>query len=287
MFDKYFKYIPVFIIWIIFILLYKFWITGLIQSELSYKMRGVEPRYVDKFRYTPIYKIPQITDPNFEISWNQYFQKLLEMKPNIDAIFLGKRINENILIIITDLGNYPIIAWVNNGIVTFSKGTDANIAPTAIFKVTWVVLDWLQQFFSDTILDAQEQYKIADVVMWPMIERLYRLSRFYKVSNMSSFGFDDFIQLEITGANNITRAGTPIELKYTIVNVDGQWIVNRGFIGDPDLRFSITLEEALSLYQTIVMDLENSKDKLEAMSYAKKSFEILKRNIIYTRDDHK
>lgn len=287
MFDKYFKYIPVFILWIIFILFYKFWVTGFIQNELSYKMSWVEPRYVDKFRYTPIYRIPQVTDPNFEISWNQYFEKLLKMKPNIDAIFLGKRINENILIVITDLGNYPIVASVNNGIVTFNKGATDNSIPTAIFRVTWVALDWLQQFFFDKVLDTQEQLKISDIVMWPMIERLYRLSRFYKVSNMSSFWFDDFIQLEITWANNITRAGTPIELKYTIVNVDGQWIVNRGFIWDPDVRFSITLEEALSLYQTIVIDLENSKDKFEAISYAKKSFEILKRNITYTRDDHK
>lgn len=285
--EKYLKYIPVFILGILFLLFYKFWLTGLIQSELSYKMRWVSPRYVDTFRYTPVYVVPQIHDTNFENLGDSYFQRLQGMKPKIDAVFSGKKIHENIFIIITDIGNYPITAQVLDWVVTFSKWTAGAGAPTAIFKIPWVALDGLEQYFSDGTIDNEEQLKIADVVMWPMIERLYRLSRFYKVSHMAGFGFDDFIQVEIKWGDTVTRAGSPIELKYTIVNVDGQWIVTQGFVWDPDIRFSITLDEALSLYQSIVIDLENSQDKMEAISHSQAAFNILKKNITYIRDDHK
>jgi hypothetical protein len=41
-------------------------------------MTGIEPRYVDKFRYTPIYRLPR--NQSYEITGDAYFEKLKRME---------------------------------------------------------------------------------------------------------------------------------------------------------------------------------------------------------------
>jgi hypothetical protein len=285
--EKYLKYVPAFVFGILFLLVYKFGIAGLVSNELSYKMTGVQPRYVDKFRYTPVYVADRITGPQYSAPGAEYFKKLNGMKENIEKIFPSDTVSEIIVIYIADLGNYPITATVRKSKVEFVDGIVANTIPTAIFKVKKADIDGLEKMVSDGKVDTQEKIRIADVIAGPMIERMYRLSRLYKVEHLANFGFDDFMQLEIQGGEGIDRAGTPVELKYSIVNVDGQWMVTKGFTGDPDVRFSLTMDQTLSLYTNMVINLENSKDKIEALKYSKEGFGILKDNISYVRDDHR
>ncbi len=284
---KYTELLPAFIIGILFLLFYKFWLTGLFFNELSYKMAGVEPRYVDKFRYTPIHKINQLENPEYLAEWENYYKKIISLNTKIENLFKWKKINESIFIYITDLWNYPMTAIYNNEKIDIKKGISKDIIPTSIFKIKKQDIDWLEIFLSDNILDEQEKLKIADVIMNSMIERLYRLSRFYKVEHLAMFKFDNFIQFEIKWWEKITIAWVPLDLNYTIVNVDWQWIVNKWLVWDPDIKISISLNDTLKLYDIMVIKLENSKTKKEAIDFSNEAFSILKDNIIYTRDDHK
>lgn len=250
-------------------------------------MTWIEPRYVDKFRYTPIYKLPKIQNQAHEITGDVYFEKLKRMEWAIDRLFSGKRVYESITINITNLGNYSISAIMNNGTISFQKWVSDDFIPTATFELNTIDIDWLEQFLSDGNLDLQERLKIADVVVWPMIERMYRITRFYKIEHLGGYGFDDFMQIEIHWWDWIDRAGTPVNLKYTIINVDGQWIVKKGFTWDPDVRYSISIDDALLIYEKVVIGLENSQNKIEALTYSKEAYNILKKSITYTRNDHK
>lgn len=284
--EKYMKLIPGFIVGILCIVVYKFGINGLISNEISYSMNGMEPRYVDKFRYTPIYTLPTVKDTAFEMSGDAYSEKLRSLEPKIMEALKWVSLNENIIIILTNLGNYAMTLRANGGTMTFDKGIKEGFVPTLVIPLSTQDIDGLEQFLSDWTLSKDETLKITDVVLWPMIERIYRLSRFYRVEHMSNFWFDDFMQFEISGWENITRAGTPINLRYTIVNVDGQWIVMKGFIWDPDIRYSLSLEEAGVLYNKMVHELEDSKSKVEALAHSTDILEILQRNITYIRKDH-
>lgn len=250
-------------------------------------MAGVEPRYVDKFRYTPIHKINQLENPEYLAEWENYYKKIISLNTKIENLFKWKKINESIFIYITDLWNYPMTAIYNNEKIDIKKGISKDIIPTSIFKIKKQDIDWLEIFLSDNILDEQEKLKIADVIMNSMIERLYRLSRFYKVEHLAMFKFDNFIQFEIKWWEKITIAWVPLDLNYTIVNVDWQWIVNKWLVWDPDIKISISLNDTLKLYDIMVIKLENSKTKKEAIDFSNEAFSILKDNIIYTRDDHK
>ena len=119
-----------------------------------------------------------------------------------------------------------------------------------------------------------------------MTERMYRTKQLYKNGNLSAFWFDDLMQIEIKHPNNINRLGTPLSLRITIINVDGQWIVTPWFVGDPDVRFSLNLDDAIKMYRLITVDLENAQTKQEGIAVGKDIFVILSKNQTYIRKDH-
>jgi hypothetical protein len=49
----------------------------------------------------------------------------------------------------------------------------------------------------------------------------------------------------------------------------------------------MSLNDSLSFYKKITIDLENAQNKKEAILISKDIFDILKKNIKYVREDHK
>ena len=276
-----------FLIWIFFTLFYKYWIVWSIFNETSFKMSWVEPRYVSNFKYTPIYKNKQYNIEENSHEWKQYYEKVVSILPSIENLFSWVNLNENIVISINDLWNYSFSMSIKDWKITHFKDVSDNYIPTLVFNIDKVDLDWLVYFMKDWKLDDDEMLKIADIVLNPLIERVYRISRLYRTSNLASFKFDDFMQFEILHDGNILRNSFPIELKTTIVNVDWQWIISDWFKWDPDIRYSLSLNEALEFYKKVVIDLENTKSKTEWIKVAKEIYNLLSEKITYVREDHK
>ncbi len=278
--NKYSNYIIWFLVWVLFLLVYKFGLSWLLSTEISYNMNWVEPRFIKKFRYTPINKISQSLTDDLNSQWDVYFDKISQLKYKIETVFAWLNINENIFVYIWDLWNYWFTIKVVWWKLSFVKWIPDWLVPTIILNIDKSNLDGLENILSDWNIDDSEKSRIASVVMKPMIERIYRLSRFYKVEDLWNYWFDDFMQFEIKGSEQAN-------LKYTIVNVDGQWLVMRWFNWDPDIIFSMSLNDSLSFYKKITIDLENAQNKKEAILISKDIFDILKKNIKYVREDHK
>lgn len=286
---KYWNLVIVFLIWIFFTLFYKYGVMWSFYNEMSYKMNWVEPRYVKFFRYTPI--VRQIENKNVELleEKNIYFERLRSIIPNTEDILSKLDLDENIYIFIKDLWNFWITADIKNWKINLEKWINENLIPSMVFNLNKEDIDWIQYFFSDGILDEKEKLKMADVLLVWVIENLYRQNKFYKNTDMSMFKFDNFMQFEIKNDKypNLLRAWKNLDLKVTIINVDWQWIIKKWFYGDPDIRFSISLDESLKFYKMVSQDLKKVITKKEAINVSKKAFNILISNITYVRKDHK
>jgi len=250
-------------------------------------MNWVEPRYLKNFRYTPIHKIKSINNYNIETEKQIYFNKLKNSLAKIETLLNQLKINENIYFFIEDLAN----AWMTLKIVDWKlnlyNNIDETINPTIIFKINKEDIEWLEYFLLDDKLDKEEQLKIADVLMVWLIENLYRQASLYKSNDMSIFKYDDFIHFKIKTDNNLIRAWKIVDLNVSVFNVDWQWIVKKWLFWDPDIKISLTLEEAYENYKILTIDLKNAINKKEALKLSKKVFNILIPNIIYVREDHK
>ena len=284
---KYSNLIIAFILWIIFLLFYKLGISGIIYNEASYKMNWVEPRYVKTFRYTPIQKVKSISNYNINAEKQVYINKLKKVLSKMEKWFNWLKINENIYLYIEDLANAGMTIKIVDWKIILLNTIDETIVPTIVFKINKEDIDGMEYFISDGNLDREEQLKIADVLMVWMIENLYKQELLYKVSDLSMFKFDDFIHFEIKTDKNILRAWKLVDLNVSVFNVDWQWIVKKGLTGDPDLKVSITLEEAFSHYKKVCIDLKNAKTKKEAIEIWQTIFDVLIPNITYVREDHK
>lgn len=283
---KYWSLIISFLLGIIFILFYKFWVSWLIYNEVSYTMNWVEPRFVKTFRYTPITKVETISSAEIELEKEEYFEKLSSLVPKIDKIINPLKLNEVIYIFVEDLANAWYTAKVVNWEIYLLNEIDNSSTPTMTFKINKEDIDWIEYFLQDDVLDEEESLKIADVLMVWIVENLYRQEKFYKASDMSMFKFDDFMQFEIKNDKEILRAWKLLDLKVSILNVDWQWIVKKWFYWDPDIRFSITMKEALDFYKIVSTELKNSNTKKDSILISKKAFDILIPNITYVRKDH-
>lgn len=284
---KYSHLIIAFLFWIVFLLFYKFGVSWNIYNEASYKMNWVEPRYIKTFRYTPITKVKSINTPSINEEKQVYFDKLKNSLIKMEKSFNWLKINENIYFFIEDLANAGMTLKIIDWKMNLYNNIDESIVPSIVFKINKEDIDWIEYFLSDNKLDKEEQLKIADVLMLWLVENLYRQASLYKSSDMTIFKYDDFIHFEIKTDKDILRAWKLVNLGVSVFNVDWQWIVKKWLIWDPDLKVSITLEEAFENYKTLCIDLKNAKTKKEAMTLSKKVFDVLIPNITYVREDHK
>ncbi len=284
---KYSHIIIAFILWIIFLLFYKFGASWNIYNEASYKMNWVEPRYLKTFRYTPITKLKTVDNPSINVEKQVYFEKLQNSLFKIEKSFNSLKINENIYFFIEDLANAGMTLKIIDWKMNLYNNIDESVIPSIIFKINKEDIDGIEYFLSDDKLDKEEQLKIADVLMVWLVENLYRQASLYKSTDMSFFKYDDFIHFEIKTDSDLLRAWKLVDLKVSVFNVDWQWIVKKWAVWDPDLKVSITLEEAFENYKTLCVDLKNAKTKKEAIILSKKVFDVLIPNITYVRKDHK
>lgn len=261
------------------------------QKEMSYKSNSMEPRYLKSFKRTDI-TIPEdksriINVPESKI---EYLEKLLNnAAKNAQQMDFFKDIkNERVFLSVTDLANLAFTIEIDNGQYKVSRGHDLSDKPTMIIPLDIQNIESLDAIFADKKLTYAEQYGIYYLISIPALQSLYNSDALYTAGDKSILKFDNFVQFEIIPQNQISYKGNPVVIQATAVNVDGQWLVFRGFIGDPDWKLSLSLNQATKMYTLGVYDVKtavNNPSKL--LSVSSEFLKIVKDATIYSRSDHK
>lgn len=260
------------------------------HKEKSYKTNSMEPRYLKSFVRTSV-TIPEdkskvIDVPEAKI---EYLEKLLNSAcKNAQQMDFFKYIkNERVFISVNDLANLAFTLEIDGGDCIIARGHDMAKKPTMVVPLDAQNIESLDAIFSDKKLTYAEQYGIYYLISIPALQSLYNSDALYTDGDKSILKFDNFVQFEIIPQDTISYKGNPVVIQATAVNVDGQWLVFRGFVGDPDWKLSLSLDQATKMYTLGVYDVKEAGNNLsKILSISREFLKIVKDATVYSRSDH-
>jgi len=156
-----------------------------------------------------------------------------------------KELNEVVFIKVLDLNNFKLTGVLKDGKGEVTVGWDLSKKPSFILPLYSKNLENVKEITQDLDLDLKDVYRITRVMFIPFLKGLYQGDFSYLPKNKSYLKLDNFLHVEVKPYKNTEVEGFPGPAQATILNVDGQWLIFEGLHGDPDIRYSMDLKQAL------------------------------------------
>jgi hypothetical protein len=166
-------------------------------------------------------------------------EKIVNVYPAI------KELDEILFVYVKDLGNLRFCVTVRDGKGDIKVGWPENTKPSFTLPLYSVNLKNLVEVTRDGEISMQDAYRFTRALFIPFLHGLYRGDYTNLPEDKSYLKLDNFIQVEVKNEFGIEVDGFPGPARATVVNVDGQWLIFEGFHGDPDIRYVMSLKEAL------------------------------------------
>lgn len=174
------------------------------------------------------------------------------MKDRLPAI---GELNEVIVVQMQDVDNIVFTVVIKAGVPTGYVGIPEGVTPTFVLPLYAVNLAHLREIAEDGLLTKSELYRFVRVLFVPFLRGLYQADYDYLPADKSYLQLDNFLQVEVVNDEQVHVDGFPGNPRATVVNVDGQWLVFEGFQGDPDVRYQMTVDQALKFAYLIRVKL--------------------------------
>jgi hypothetical protein len=210
-------------------------------------------------------------------------EKIVKKYPTV------QKLDENIFIHVKDLDNLKIWVKVKDGKGVITSGWPKNIKPSFSLPLYSKNLENLIEVTKDGELSQQEIYRFIRVLFIPFLKGLYRGDYSKLPKDKSYMQLDNFIQVEVKNENNVEVEGFPGPARATVLNVDGQWLIFEGFHGDPDVRYTMSVKEALEFAYLLRVKLikeSSTKNFLELKPVIDKYNKLKGKVLTYERSWH-
>lgn len=256
-------------------------------TEYDYKTRKTRPRYVSEMVFPDV---PIGSEEPRE--WSAADEELAEsLRRSAEFAkqfsWFAKIEDEHVFVTVVDQGNLRLTVDIDAGAARVSQGWDASRQPTVVVPITRQNILNLEQILSNGRLTYEELYRIVYVLALPAARAMYSIPLLRERGDKSWIGMDDFVQIEIPPTEEVLYDGRAIRIEMTIVNVDGQWLVMDGLHGDPDARFTLTIDDAVQWYRFSVYDVRKARGTRELVELARRVAEVTERTMTYLRADHR
>ena len=156
-----------------------------------------------------------------------------------------KKLNEVLFIKVLDLNNFKLTGVLKDGKTKATVGWDLNRKPSFVLPLYSNNLQNIKEITQDLDLDLKDVYRITRVLFIPFLKGLYQGDYSHLPKNKSYLQLDNFIHVEVKPYRNTEVEGFPGPAQATVLNVDGQWLIFEGLHGDPDIRYSMDIKQAL------------------------------------------
>ena len=156
-----------------------------------------------------------------------------------------KELNEVLFIEVLDLNNFKLTGVLKNGRGKVTVGWDLNKKPSFVLPVYSKNLQNIKEITQDLDLDLKDIYRITRVLFIPFLKGLYQGDYRHLPKNKSYLHLDNFLHVEVKSYKNTEVEGFPGIAQATILNVDGQWLIFEGLHGDPDIKYTMDIKQAL------------------------------------------
>jgi len=233
-------------------------------------------------------KEEQIVFDNLEVI-GKNIEKMVSKYPII------KELNEVLFIKVLDLNNFKLTGILKEGKYKVTVGWDFSKKPSFVLPLYSKNLQNLKDITKDLELDLKDVYRITRVLFIPFLEGLYQGDYSHAPKNKSYLQLDNFIHVEVNPYKNTEVEGFPGPAQATVVNVDGQWLIFEGLYGDPDIKYSMDIKQALEFAYLVrikfiqadpsssLSDLKPSVDKYNKLKKKTTTYE----RTWHTVDDYK
>lgn len=172
-------------------------------------------------------------------------QAVDNIEKNVNKYPVVKELEEDLFIYVKDLGNLKIWVKVSGGRGEISLGWPKNIKPSFTLPLYSINLENLVEVTKDGDISLEDTYKFIRVLFLPFLKGLYRGDYSNLPKDKSYMQLDNFIQVEVKNELNLEVDEFPGPARATVLNVDGQWLIFEGFHGNPDVRYEMSIKEAL------------------------------------------
>lgn len=256
-------------------------------TEYDYKARRKRPRYVSEMVF-PETPIASEAPHEWSTADEEIVQSLRRSAEHAKQFsWFSKIEDEHVFVTVVDQGNLRLTVAIDAGEARISQGWDAARDPTAVVPITRQNILNLELILSNGELTYEELYRIVYVLALPAARAMYSIPLLREQGDKSWIGMDDFVQIEIPPRELVLYDGRAIRIEMTIVNVDGQWLVMEGLHGDPDARFTLTIDDAVQWYRFSVYDVRRASGTRELVELARRVAEVTQRTMTYLRADHR
>lgn len=231
----------------------------------------------------------EITNPQEQKSYDdlkegtENLTKLSEKYPFI------KEINEIIFIEVKDLDSFKLTVEANNGNAKIMVGWNTSRKPTLVLPIYSANLKKLKEITSDKDISLDDVYRFVRGLLVPFLKSLYQADYSNLPKDKSYMKLDNFIHVEVLNENNVEVEGFPGPAQATVVNVDGQWLVFEGLHGDPDIKYSMNIKQALEFVYLIKLKILKhapSANLSELTPYIQKYNKLKDEVTVYERKWH-
>jgi hypothetical protein len=256
-------------------------------SEYGYKSGKREPRYVAEMVF-PELPAGDVEDRAWTADDDAIEQSLLRSGERARRFpWFGGIEDEHVFLTIVDQDDLRLTIDVDGGEGRATRGWDRSRPPTATIPLRRQNILNLEALLGQDELGYDDLYRMAWILAPHAARAMYSIPLLREPGDKAWIGMDDFVQIEIPPPHDIIHEGRPIRIELTIVNVDGQWLVMDGLHGDPDARFTLTLEDAVQWYRFAVYDVRKATGTRELMDLARQVAAVTEKTMTYLRADHR
>ncbi len=237
-------------------------------------------RYVSKVR-------PETGPPlaSYEGETTELDALLDETKLDAEAGGLLAGMDESIAIVLDGQVAYTVV--IKDGKATIRKGLTSGSAPTLTVPVVREALRNLREAVADRKLDDAEIFNVAYVLFIPCLKRIHGMFYFTESGDTSALKVDNFMHFRLKNPSGFTYHGEKVDIAATVLNVDGFFFYQPKLVGDPDVRYEFSIDEALELYRLLVYEAERARnDNLALVELGRRVEPMLERAQTYKRSWH-
>jgi hypothetical protein len=198
------------------------------------------PQYVKVPLEIPIGKINGLTEA--EIKADSLMQKLVS-NPAIVEHF--KKMFTIAVVEVKDFDSltFTVKLTLDSNAQTKAEyvlGTDKTKTPDLILPLYCQNISNVITIFEDGQVTDEEAYRIHRATFGSNLKSLFQVPSLYDPKVARHLNLPNFIHMTLKNENGYDFMGSRKEATVTILNVDGQWLVSQGALGDPDVKWAVT-----------------------------------------------
>lgn len=242
--------------------------AGVVMALAAGGCASTSYRYLRTFEPIPAGKTSDLSEA--EQKAEAALQEIARAPVSVE--YLGKMF-KSAVVVVMDHQDLTFTARLKDGAWTVTRGTEPGLKPDYVVPLVSQNLANTAAIVADGKIDDEEAYRIHRATFVPALRSFFRVDGLYEEALAERLALPPLIHFTLKNPKGYLFLGSPREVSATAANVNGQWLIFEGLLGDPDRKIEVTREQAADfsalLYSTPAAGAANLQGVLESVDKVK------------------